>query len=53
MTVGPTLAQSPNTMPASLYLYPVETEVFRLVSSKAGHTERTDAEWLFVCADYP
>lgn len=53
VTVGPALARSPHTMPASIYLYPVETEVFRLVSSKAGHTECTDAEWLFVWADHP
>lgn len=42
---GQPLAGSPDTMPASIYLYPVETEVFGLVSSRAQHTECTDAEW--------
>lgn len=28
VTVGPALAQSPHTMPASIYLYPAEREVF-------------------------
>lgn len=49
VTVGPALARSSNTMPASIYLYSVETEVFRLVSREAGHTECTNAGWLFVC----
>lgn len=46
--MGPALARFLNTMPASIYLYPVETQVFGLVSGRAGHTECTDAEWLFV-----
>lgn len=43
----------PDTMPASIYPYQAETEVFRSVGGEAGRTERTDAEWLFVCSDRP
>lgn len=53
VTVGPALARSSDTMPASIYLYPVETEVFGLVSSGAEHTECTNAERLFLCAHHP
>lgn len=45
---GPALARSSETMPASIYRYPVETEVFGLVGSGAEHTECTNAERLFL-----
>lgn len=41
--VGPALARSCYTMPASICLQSVETEVFRSVSGEAGHAQYTDA----------